>query len=162
MSIFDLKSHKWYAGKCLSDALLGKKKLNYVSFAHFHGANVQEFQVTNVMSLNWYSWMWLWQREATSTLKSWCKMIASPHRMQPSLPAIPWSLLVCPIFSRACITFSHNMLLIIMSIVYYLPWDTIPSKVFLSASFTDVLSEQCLTQSRVLIHWMNGLPNEGL
>lgn len=88
---------------------------------------------------------------------------STPLTATPCPPTTPHSCLPLsvPYFSRALITFSRNMLLIIMSIVYYLPWATIPPRDS-CLPCTDVLEEQCLAQRRLLIPcWMNGLPNEG-
>lgn len=91
----------------------------------------------------------------------WLQHTADCHPSPRPAP-LPWSLFVCPIFSRARITFSHNMLLIIMSIVYYRPWATVPPGDSCLPCI-DVLEEQCLAQRRLLIHCCkNGLPNEGI
>lgn len=84
-----------------------------------------------------------------------CSPLPPPHDPHSLIP------LSVPYFSRACITFSPNTLLIVIALVSYLPRDTLPARDS-CLPCTDVLQEQCFAQSRLLVHcWMQGLPNEG-
>lgn len=121
MSVFDLKSHQWNAGKVYQLAYLGKR-----SWTLYHLQIHRDFKLPTWCPWVAVCWTWSqsWEEMPQSALGSWWETAAPYHRLQPTASPLPLS--VCPVFSRGHIAFSLNILLIIwlLFMIHLLPHHT--------------------------------------